>query len=125
MSKSDMAIALSLLNFINFLASTVFITVSQTLLEAQLVRKLSAIIPNLDAASLANGGATSLRGMVSEDMVPVVLDKYNESMRSIWYLALGLACLGFVASCAMPWKSVKGKKDENEESGKSTTTEGN
>ncbi|KAK6220660.1 hypothetical protein LQW54_002105 [Pestalotiopsis sp. IQ-011] len=125
MSKNDMAIALSLLNFINFLASTVFITVSQTLLEAQLVRKLSAIIPNLDAASLANGGATSLRGMVSEDMVPVVLDKYNESMRSIWYLALGLACLGFVASCAMPWKSVKAKKDDNEESRKSTTMEGN
>ena len=120
MSQNDMSIALSLLNFVNFLGSTIFITVSQTLLETKLVEKLGSIIPNLDASTLANGGATSLRNMVSADMLPVVLDIYNESMRSIWYLALGLSCLGLLASLAMPWKSVKAKKDKDGENADSS-----
>ncbi|KAK9780391.1 putative Major facilitator superfamily (MFS) profile domain-containing protein [Seiridium cardinale] len=111
MSNNDISIALSLLNFVNFLGSTIFITTSQTLLEGELVRGLGGIIPNLDASTLANGGASSLRSMVPADMLPVVLDVYNNSIRSIWYLALALACLSFVASLGMEWKSVKAKKD--------------
>ncbi|KAF7534156.1 hypothetical protein G7054_g6501 [Neopestalotiopsis clavispora] len=125
MSQNDMSIALSLLNFVNFLGSTIFITVSQTLLETKLVEKLGSIIPNLDASTLANGGATSLRNMVSADMLPVVLDIYNESMRSIWYLALGLSCLGLLASLAMPWKSVKAKKDKDGEKADSSEKDTN
>jgi len=115
LSDSDMSIGLSLLNFVNFLGGTIFITVSQTLLETKLLKNLSPIIPNLDAATLQNGGATTLRNMVSADRLPVVLDVYNDSIRSIWYLVLGLACLGLVASLGMEWKSVKGKKDKTSE----------
>jgi len=111
LSNSDMSVGLSLLNFVNFLGGTIFITVSQTLLETKLLKNLRRVIPNLDAATLQNGGATTLRNLVPADMLPVVLDVYNDSIRSIWYLALGLACLGLLASLGMEWKSVKGKKD--------------
>ena len=112
LSDSDISVGLSLLNFVNFLVSTIFITTSQTLLEAKLVKGLDGIIPNLDATTLSNGGATTLRNMVTPDKLPLVLDVYNDSIRSIWYLALGLACLSFLASLGMEWKSVKAKKDE-------------
>lgn len=112
MSDEDVAIALSLLNFVNSLGGTIFITTSQTLLESKLVKGLSPIIPNLDASILANGGATTIRSLVTEDQLPIVLDVYNNSMRSIWYLALGMSCLSFLASLGMEWKSVKDKKDE-------------
>jgi hypothetical protein len=115
LSDSDMSIALSLLNFVNFLGGTIFITTSQTLLETRLVKGLGGIIPDLDASTLANGGAASLRDMVSKDMLPTVLGVYNDSIRSIWYLALGMACLSFVASLGMEWKSVKAKKDKADE----------
>jgi hypothetical protein len=115
MPSNDISIALSLLNFVNFLGSTIFITTSQTLLETRLVERLSGIIPNLNASTLANGGATSLRDLVSADMLPAVLDAYNDSIRSIWYLALGLSCVSLVASFGMEWKNVKDKKDEKDD----------
>ena len=119
LSDNDVPIGLSLLNFVNFLGSTIFITASQTLLETKLVDGLRDIIPNLNAATLASSGATSVRNMVTKDKLPIVLDVYNRSFKSIWYLTLGLSCLSFVASLAMEWKSVKAKKDEVvEEKGK-------
>ena len=42
-----------------------------------------------------------------------VLQVYNDSMRSIWYLGLALACLVFVTSFGFEWKSVK-KEAEKE-----------
>lgn len=115
MSDEDVSIALSLLNFVNSLGGTIFITTSQTLLESKLVHGLSPIIPNLDAGILANAGATNIRNLATKDELPAVLNVYNESMQSIWYLALGMSCLSFLASLGMEWKSVKAKKDETDD----------
>ena len=104
---SDVSVGLSLLNFVSFLAGSVFITASQTLLENKLAHRLEGLIPGLDTNALATGGATSLRSMVSKEKLSIVLDVYNDSIRSIWYLALGLSCLIFLASLGMEWRSVK------------------
>lgn len=108
--NSEVSIGLSLLNFLSFLGGTIFVTVSQTLLENRLIEGLKEVIPSLSSSTLADGGATSLRSMVSEDKLPIVLDTYNDSIRSIWYLALSLSCLIFLASFGMEWKSVKKEK---------------
>ena len=111
LANSDVSIGLSLLNFVSFLAGSVFITASQTLLENKLAQGLERLIPGLDTSALADGGATSLRSMDSKEKLSIVLDLYNDSIRSIWYLALGLSCLIFLASLGMEWRSVK--KDRN------------
>ncbi|KAG8525366.1 uncharacterized protein KY384_009010 [Bacidia gigantensis] len=106
-SVSDISVGLAVLNFFSFLGGSVFITVSQTVLEENLNQGLGKIIPDLDSSTLANRGATSLSSMVSTDKLSQVLDIYNHSMRSIWYLALALSSLIFMASWVMEWKSVK------------------
>ena len=113
----EVSIGLSLLSFIIFLGGSVFVTVSQTLLEKKLIEGLEAIIPNLDPSTLADGGATTLRSMVSDDKLSAVLDVYNDSIRSIWYLAFALSCLTFVASLGMEWKSVKQGKAGTDQHG--------
>jgi hypothetical protein len=40
---------------------------------------------------------------------------YNDSLRSIWYLGLGLACLVFVAAWCFEWKSVKAKTKDGDD----------
>ena len=112
---SDVSIGLSVLNFFSFLAGSIFVTISQTLLENKLVKGLEGIVPNLDPSTLANGGAGALRGEVSADMLPTVLAVYNDSIRSIWYLALALACLILLASFGVEWKSVKKPKEKSED----------
>lgn len=107
----DVAIGLSFLQFINYLAGSTFITVSQTLLESGLIAGLKDVLPNLDSKTISGGGASAIRDMVSPDQLPVVLRVYNNSIRSVWYLALGLACLVFVASWGFEWRSVKTKKE--------------
>ncbi|KAL9616875.1 MAG: hypothetical protein Q9160_008297 [Pyrenula sp. 1 TL-2023] len=109
---SEVSVGLSLLNFVSLLGGTIFVIVSQTLLENKLIQGLGRIIPNLEPSALTNGGATSLRSMVSEDELFVVLNVYNNSIRLIWYLALALSCLVFLASLGMEWRSVKKEKNE-------------
>lgn len=108
-----MSIGTSILNFFVFLGGTVFVAVSQTLLESQLMRKLAGIVPNLNPATLASNGATSLKHVVPPNKLDEAIKAYNDSMRSIWYLALGLAVLAFVSGFGLEWKSVKAEKKPN------------
>jgi hypothetical protein len=43
-----------------------------------------------------------------------VLAAYNDSLRSVWYLALGLACSILLASFGMEWKNIKELKPKPE-----------
>lgn len=105
--KKEVSTGLAIMNLFNFLGASLFVTVGQTLFEHGLVKRLQPIIPNLDPSTLSNVGATSIRNMVPHDQLPAVLSAYNDSMRSIWYLAIGLAGLVFVVSWGLEWKSVK------------------
>ncbi|MCJ1379800.1 hypothetical protein MMC17_002903 [Xylographa soralifera] len=110
--KDQVAIGISLLNFIQLLGGTIFVTVCQNLLENELIMGLTGKIPNFDPASIANQGATSLRQLVPADKLPLVLDVYNDSLRSVWYVALALSCLVFIGSLGLEWKSVKKNKKQ-------------
>ncbi|KAH0284937.1 MFS general substrate transporter, partial [Aureobasidium sp. EXF-3399] len=109
LSDADVSIGLSFLQFISFFAGSTFIMVSQTLLENSLVSGLKDILPNLDPSTISGGGASTVQNLVSSDQLPIVLRVYNDALRSVWYLGLGLACLVFVASWGFEWKSVKAK----------------
>lgn len=111
---SDVSVGLSFLQFIAFFSGSTFITVSQTLLENGLVSGLKDILPDLDPSTISGGGASTVRNLVSSDQLPVVLAVYNEALKSVWYLGLGLACLVFVASWGFEWKSVKPKSKDGD-----------
>ncbi|KAF5660541.1 major facilitator superfamily transporter [Fusarium heterosporum] len=113
---SDSPIALSVLNFVSFFGGTVFITVSQTLLQGQLETKITKFVPGMDIQQLTNSGATSLRKLVPSNKLDLVLGAYNDSMRSIWYLGLGMACAALLLSFGLEWKSVQTNKKLSEKS---------
>jgi MFS family permease len=115
LSDADISIGLSFLQFVSFFAGSTFITVAQTLLEHGLVSGLKNILPNLDPSAILGGGASAVRELVSSDQLPIVLAVYNDSLRSIWYLGLGLACLVFLAAWGFEWKSVKAKSKDDDD----------
>ncbi|KAF4338224.1 HC-toxin efflux carrier TOXA [Fusarium beomiforme] len=110
LSESDSPIGLSILNFLIFLGGTIFVTVSQTLLEGQLENRIAKYVPGVDINELANSGATNLWKLVPSDKVAVVLNAYNDSMRSIWYLGLGMGCFALITAFGFEWKNVKGNQ---------------
>ncbi|KAL8710245.1 MAG: hypothetical protein Q9220_005176 [cf. Caloplaca sp. 1 TL-2023] len=113
--KEQVAIGLSLLAFVQFLGGTIFVTVCQNLLVNKLISGLEGKIENFDPASIANQGATAVRGSVPPEQLPLVLDVYNKALQSVWYVGLALSCLTFVASFGLEWKSVKKSKNKREE----------
>ena len=104
-------IGLAFLQFVQFLAGAVVVAVCQTLLQNGLARRLAGLGLDIDAFAVANGGATSLRTLVPDAQLPRVLEAYNDALRDIWYLALGLAVLNFLAGLGYEWKNVK-KEEE-------------
>lgn len=106
-----MSIGVAVLSLFNFLGASVFVAVGQALLQNKLVKELRPILPNVDPSTLANAGATTFRTRIPSSQLPAVLKAYNDSIRSIWYLGLGLACLVFLGSWGMEWKSVKQQKN--------------
>jgi len=54
-----------------------------------------------------------------------VLQVYNDAMKSIWYVGVGMGGLTLLASLGFEWKSVKGddKKVDDEEEKKGGTDE--
>lgn len=115
LSEVDIAVASSILNFLIYLGASVFVTVSQTLLQGYLVRELPKIAPGVDAYQLASTGAGSLKDLVPKDKLQEALLIYNDGMRLIWYLGVGLAAGVFVFSFGMGWKNIKEQDKAKEE----------
>ncbi|OAR02311.1 hypothetical protein LLEC1_00436 [Akanthomyces lecanii] len=107
--EDEISIGTSALNFAVFLGGSILVTVSQTLFEHQLVKKLIKIVPGLDPARLTGSGAANLKNLVPPAQQLEALAAYNDSMRAIWYLALALAAVAFCASFGLEWKNIKAK----------------
>jgi hypothetical protein len=113
LSKQDVSIGLSIINLANFLGSTVSVTVGQALLESQLAKSLRLILPGVNLRDIASSGATSIREEAPADQLLAVLAAYNDAIRYVWYLALGLSCLVLLAIFGMEWRSIKGHSAAN------------
>ena len=103
-------VGLAFLQFVQFLAGSVMVTVCQTLVQNRLIDGLAGL--GIDGEAVANGGATSLRSLVPETQLPIVLEIYNDVLRDVWYLSLGLAVLTFVAGLGYEWKNVKVEEEK-------------
>jgi hypothetical protein len=63
-------------------------------------------LPDLDLSTLAEGSVESFSKLASKEQLPTVLIAYNDSLRGVWYMTLGLAFLILIASLGMEWKNV-------------------
>lgn len=52
---------------------------------------------------------------MAPEYLPLVLEVYNDAMKDIWYVGIGMAGLALLASLRFEWKSVKGEKKTEEE----------
>jgi hypothetical protein len=107
LQKEDVSLGLSVINLANYLGSTILVTIAQKLLQTSLVARLKSVLPDLDLSTLAEGSVESFSKLASKEQLPTILSAYNDSLRGIWYLSLGLALLILFASLGMEWKNVK------------------
>ncbi|KAF9734949.1 hypothetical protein PMIN06_011010 [Paraphaeosphaeria minitans] len=110
LSREDIPIGITIINFGNFVGGTIFVSICQTILSSTLRSQLAQKIPGLDLSAIAHAGATDLAKLIPTDKLPVFHAAYNEGIVNVWYCALGVSAFAFVASWFVEWKSVKGQQ---------------
>ncbi|KAK7188624.1 hypothetical protein DPSP01_005584 [Paraphaeosphaeria sporulosa] len=110
LSREDLPIGITIINFGNFVGGTIFVSICQTILTSTLQSQLAQKIPGLDVSSITHAGATDLAKLIPTDKLPVFHAVYNQGIVNVWYCALGVSAFAFVASWFVEWKSVKGKQ---------------
>lgn len=109
----DVAIGTAIIVFSQTLGGALFIAVAQNVFQNQLVSNIAAAnIQGLNPALVLATGATELKNVFPEKVLPVVLTAYNDALSRTFYVSVGTACLTVVGALVIEWKSVKGKKIE-------------
>ncbi|KAK4574347.1 hypothetical protein LTR86_002109 [Recurvomyces mirabilis] len=110
--ENEVPKALVLLSFSQQLGGIVILTVAQNVFLTGLVHHLSTIVPGVDSRTLLNSGALGLINAVPPPLREEAIVIYNNAIRDVLYIALGLACLVAVCSIGVEWKPVKKAKDK-------------
>ncbi|KAH7324523.1 major facilitator superfamily domain-containing protein [Stachybotrys elegans] len=104
--KIDVGIGTSLVMFARFLGPTIFLPVGQNIFLSALVENVRNL-PNIDAETIIDGGATELRNLVSEQDLPTLLSDYNAALTHVYYLIAALSAITIIGSFFVEWKSVR------------------
>lgn len=111
---SKVSIGTSIVMFLQMIGGSLFVSVAQNIFTKELISNLAALdIPNFSPSDVASGGATSVRSIVSESVLPQVLVAYNDALVKVFQIALILGCLNLIGALGIEWKSMKPKKVEN------------
>ncbi|KKY16819.1 putative mfs transporter [Phaeomoniella chlamydospora] len=109
----DIAIATSNVFFFQFLGSAIFVALGETIFTNTLRSSLRKDAPNVDAQSVIDAGASSVRSVVPESELHNVLRAYNHTLIMTFYLTVGGSCVAFMTSFGMGFQKIK-KKDNSE-----------
>ncbi|KAF3762099.1 MFS general substrate transporter [Cryphonectria parasitica EP155] len=106
--KQDVAIGASLMFFGQTLFSAVFVSVGQNVFDNQLRTRL-AKVPGLGSVPVQDTGATDFLDSLNNQNRSAALEAYNGSLRTVFVVAMCMACLAIPGALAMEWRTVKKK----------------
>ena len=109
LEKKDVPVGISLIFFIQTLGPTIFVAVSQNVLDNHLISRLVGL-NGITAQDIVNTGATQLRTVFSAQDLPRVLDAYNEGIVDVFYVATAVASCAIIGALLIENKSVKRAK---------------
>ncbi|KAF2802381.1 putative MFS multidrug transporter [Mytilinidion resinicola] len=115
LSREDIPMGITIINFGNFIGGTVFVSICQGILSSTLRTQLGQQIPDLDLSSISTAGATELSKLVPSSQLPILQAAYNKGINNVFYCALGVSSSAFVASWFVEWRSVKSSQVVNED----------
>ena len=107
---SEVPTALVMLSFTQLFGGVVMLSIAQNVFLNRLVSYLAMAVPQLDPKIILKTGALGLVTAIPAKFREQALIAYNKALTDVFYIALGLACLVFVSSLGVEWKSVKKSK---------------
>ena len=111
LSRRDVSIGASLMVFSQSLGGAIFISVGQNVLDNKLASGL-ATLGNIDPAAVVSSGATEIRNIVPPELLPEVIELYNDALRSTFDVGVAMACFTIIGALYMEWRNVKQGKQK-------------
>lgn len=103
----DMAIATSILTFVQTLGGTVFLSVAESVFQNRLTNNLLSSLPKKAAALVVAGGATGFRDTVPPSQLPLIMSAYNDAVMKTLYVAVATGTISIVGPVFMEWLTIK------------------
>ncbi|QIW94720.1 hypothetical protein AMS68_000238 [Peltaster fructicola] len=111
LKRHEVPTGVSLMFFCQMLAGAIFVSVGQNVFDSNLVNGIVGTIPGIDAHTIVNTGATSLHDIIPAAEMDAVLNIYNNALRQVFYVAVGVASIACIGAFSLEWKSVKKARD--------------
>ncbi|KAG0645906.1 Roquefortine meleagrin synthesis T [Hyphodiscus hymeniophilus] len=113
---SDVAIGTAAVVAFQSIGGAIFVSVGNTILQHTLQSAVdSGKLPGVNLTSVITAGASGIRNVVSAEALPALLHVYNSALQKVFLAAIPMCGLACVASCFMEWRSVKDKRNADEE----------
>ncbi|OAQ67906.1 MFS multidrug transporter [Pochonia chlamydosporia 170] len=109
------AIATATMVFCQTFSGAMFIAVANTLFNSTLKKELTRRIPSMDADEIIRAGATGVRTVVREELLPAAEMSYAKGFQSVFYLVIALAGCMFFVAWGIGWKDIRKKKRDQKE----------
>lgn len=104
--REDVSTGMAVTFFAQQLGGAIFVTVGQTILSTELVKKL-AHIQGMDPMMIVKTGATELRKIVPPQYIGDVINAYNYAITRIFFAGLALVLAQLIAGLFVEWRSIK------------------
>ncbi|KAK5334848.1 hypothetical protein LTR98_009221 [Exophiala xenobiotica] len=104
--------------FFQHLGGMIFLALAETIFTSGLRSALHHVVPDVDAETVIDAGASAIRSVVTKADLPGVLQAYNHAIVDTFYLAVGGTCAAFFVCFGLGWQKLPqketGKKDKVE-----------
>ena len=103
----DVPIATAMILFMQTLGGAVFIAISQSVFQTQLIALLRQNVPQVDPHSILNVSATQITTFVNGQSLANVRGDYNKALTTSWYPAVAMGALSIVGALVVERRSVR------------------
>lgn len=107
LSTRDVPAGMALLFFGQLLGGGIGVPIGTTVLNTQLLKNLTQILPGFDRSLVTSGGVTALIKTLPEEAKPAVLMAYNSALQDVFKVGCILTSLSFLGVASLEWKSTR------------------
>jgi hypothetical protein len=91
------------------LGGTIFVSVGQSLFNSKLATLVTQRLPQLAPGTLEAIGAVELRSKLDPSLIDTVTSCYNDALRDVWWMLLGLTAASLFGTLGVEWRKVTDK----------------
>lgn len=106
LANRDLPVGTALMSGCKLLGGAVFVSVASSLFSQRLQENLTALGAGIDASALIRAGAAGFRDDVAPDLLPQVVEAYNEALRHIFAVSVCLSCVAVLGALGTEWKPI-------------------